>query len=51
LQFCCSVVSVSLQCCYDVISVRCNLLTTMLKRVTSKSPEGMINNVLSHLSN
>ena len=45
LQCCCSVVSVSLQSCCNVVAVRCNLLSTMLKRVTSKSPEGMINNV------
>jgi len=43
LQCCCNVTAMLLQCCCNVVAVHCNLLTMMLKRVTSKSPEGMMN--------
>jgi len=45
-DFVCNVVlillSVMLQRCCNIFAVRCNLLTTMLKRVTSNSSEGMM---------
>jgi len=46
LQCRCNIVAVLLQYCWTVVAVCCNLLTTMLKRVTSKSSEGMPTNLI-----